>query len=39
MSGLITVTSYTTDVVTDSEVKLALRIPTGDSTHNTLIGT
>jgi uncharacterized phiE125 gp8 family phage protein len=39
MSGLTTVTAYTTDVVSDNEVKLALRIPTSDSTHDTLIGT
>tara|TARA_R100001377_G_scaffold61786_1_gene37750 strand:+ start:84 stop:749 length:666 start_codon:yes stop_codon:yes gene_type:complete len=37
MSGLSTVTAYSTDPVTSSDVKIALRIPTGDSTHNTLI--
>jgi|TARA_R110002020_G_scaffold353089_2_gene566072 uncharacterized phiE125 gp8 family phage protein len=39
MSGLTTVTAYTVLPVTDTDVKRALRIPTSDSTHDTLIGT
>ena len=39
MSGLTTVTAYTALPVTDNDVKIALRIPTSDSTHDTLIGT
>jgi len=38
MSGLTTVTGYTTDPISTNDVKLALRIPTGDATHDTLIG-
>lgn len=39
MSGLTTVTAYSVLPVTDNDVKIALRIPTSDSTHDTLIGT
>ena len=39
MSGVTVVTSASVDPVSDNDVKTALRIPTSDSTHDTLIAT
>jgi len=39
MSGITIVTPASVDPVSNNDVKIALRIPTSDSTHDTLIGT
>lgn len=39
MSGVTVVTSASVDPVSNNDVKIALRIPTSDSTHDTLVAT